>query len=139
MHSKGSYHNNPTNEVLRPLLTSAIFSDKCLAAAPTECDVCSARFSPLPQWHAPGNMWVAPCSYVRNLVSPKAFPTLVNKAVQEARQVYHWAEPGTQREPLVGQGRFANEHWVHTYPTVKPCDLYTIPWTWCSSVSKTQV
>lgn len=70
MHTKGSFHDNAGNRVLRRLLTKSIFSEACLGnTLDDECDVCSARFSPLPHWHAPGNMWVSSCCHVRNLLA----------------------------------------------------------------------
>jgi hypothetical protein len=47
LHSKGSFHPKPENEVLRPFLTSGALSRECLEL-PKSCNVCSSRMSPIP-------------------------------------------------------------------------------------------
>jgi hypothetical protein len=130
MHTKGSFHDSPQNTILRQFLTNAIFSDACLAFGTNddECDVCSARFSPLPHWHTPGNMWIATCGHVRKLLAPKEFTRAVSRVVHEATKTFHWRPPNHLSHN--GQDRYANEHWVHTHPQIKPCDLYTGDYLW---------
>jgi hypothetical protein len=124
IHSKGSFHDNEENTVLRRLLMNAVFSDACTSIKTDDsCNICSARFSPIPHWHSSGNMWMAQCDYIRNLIPPKSFRTYVDKAVAGACRRWHWEMP--PHPSLVGQERFANEHWVHTHPNVNPCDVYT--------------
>jgi hypothetical protein len=129
MHTKGSFHDSPQNTILRQFLTNAIFSDACLAFGnDDECDVCSARFSPLPHWHTSGNMWIATCGHVRKLLAPKEFPQEVSRVIHEATKTFHWGPP--KHPSHNGQDRYANEHWVHTHPQIKPCDVYTGDFSW---------
>ena len=46
LHSKGSFHPDENNDMLRRFLTEGALSDEC-AHLPNECDVCSSRMSPL--------------------------------------------------------------------------------------------
>jgi hypothetical protein len=115
IHSKGSFHDKPQNTVLRSFLTIGALSEDC-HSLPSQCDVCSSRMSPLPHPHTPGNMWLARCDYISKLADPyileddKRLPLLFKKQ--------NWCR---------GFGRYFFEHWVHSHPYVKPCDLYTNP------------
>jgi hypothetical protein len=61
LHSKGSFHPRFENDLLRRLLTRSVVSQQCNLEQNTKnltsefslCNVCSARFSPYPHWHAP--------------------------------------------------------------------------------------
>jgi len=108
LHSKGSFHNTPENEKFRRFLSNAALSDDC-RQLPAGCNICSARFSPLPHPHTPGNMWLARCSYVRHVVAPE---------ILEANMA---SRPGINY--CVGKDRYAYEHWVHSHPWAAPCDL----------------
>ena len=117
LHSKGSYHATAANERLRDFVTRAALSPAC-ADLPADCDVCSARMSPLPHPHTSGNMWLARCDYVARLFDPAARA--------------EGALPDEMREdgPCRGRGRYLDEHWVHSHPSVRPCDLYPGPFAW---------
>ena len=111
LHSKGSFHPDENNDMLRRFLTEGALSDEC-AHLPNECDVCSSRMSPLPHPHTSGNMWVARCSYINKLRDPYVLkngklPNIFN------------TDNGCK-----GFGRYFFEHWVHSHPSVRPCDLY---------------
>ena len=69
LHSKGSYHDSPSNTALRQFVSASPLSKEC-ANLPDQCNVCSTRMSPLPHPHSPGNMWLARCDYVMKLVDP---------------------------------------------------------------------
>jgi hypothetical protein len=130
LHSKGSFHPKPQNEILRQVLTKAVLSPDCFdhvtTAMPTTtngknsttlCNTCSFRMSPFPHQHTPGNMWLARCHYVRQLLRPSVFA--------ERMESYRpWVNESTNEEHCVGLGRFAAEHWLHTHPYNIPCDLY---------------
>ena len=93
---------------------------------PEFCNVCSAHFSPVPHFHTHGNIWAAKCSYVLKLVPPNVFAKEMEKVYNSAPAdlapiIQTW---GANQEHLMGRGRFANEHWVHSHPSVQPCDLY---------------
>jgi len=113
LHSKGSFHANPENDVLREFLTRGALSKEC-TFMPEECNVCSSRMSPVPHPHTPGNMWTAKCSYISKLMEPTLFKAKMNKLFSGDNSCR-------------GSGRYASEHWVHSHPSVKPCDLYTNP------------
>ena len=113
IHNKGSYHPHEKNDKFRRFLTRGALSDEC-ANMPLTCNVCSSRFSPYPHPHTSGNMWVAKCDYIRNLPDPTEF----------AEKMKGLQKPG-MRLMCVGQGRYTSEHWIHSHPAVKPCDLST--------------
>lgn len=125
MHTKGSFHTGTGNDHFRRFLTTAIFSRPCLTM-PEACNVCSARFSPLPHPHTSGNFWVSPCEYIRRLVAPCRFEAAMAAMVAQAPM-----EPHPNREPWhLGLERYAAEHWVHSHPLVSPCDVYDGAWMW---------
>jgi hypothetical protein len=112
LHSKGSFHDTPQNERLRSFLTKGALSKEC-ANLPESCNVCSSRMSPLPHPHTPGNMWLARCDYVANLIDPYA--------LQQGKLPVNFQG----NNPCRGFGRSFYEHWVHSHPSVMPCDLYS--------------
>ena len=69
-------------------------------------------------------MWLARCSYVKRLIAPPAF--------QKGMDAY-WGALGFDKggtllgTPWVGTGRYAMEHWVHSHPLVRPCDVSEKP------------
>lgn len=112
IHSKGSFHPKPSNTALRTFLTIGALSEDCYSL-PSQCDVCSSRMSPLPHPHTPGNMWLARCDYIAKLVDPY----ILNDNILPLKF--------QNKNPCRGFGRYFFEHWVHSHPHVKPCDLYT--------------
>lgn len=120
LHSKGSFHPSPLNDQLRKFDTLGALSYQC-STAPDTCNVCSSRFSPFPHPHAPGNMWLARCSYIKQLVDPMVFEQEMN--IVKRTTIGNIAVHPT----CLGTERFSAEHWVHSHPTIKPCDLYTNP------------
>eukprot|EP00284_Hemiselmis_tepida_P004757 CAMPEP_0174951002 /NCGR_PEP_ID=MMETSP1355-20121228/94619_1 /TAXON_ID=464990 /ORGANISM="Hemiselmis tepida, Strain CCMP443" /LENGTH=379 /DNA_ID=CAMNT_0016198641 /DNA_START=231 /DNA_END=1370 /DNA_ORIENTATION=- len=112
IHNKGSFHPSPDNTKMRRFLTRGALSREC-ANMPPYCNVCSSRMSPFPHPHTSGNMWAARCSYVAKLWKPMNFDTKMTGI---------WAGVGTI-DSCVGWGRYAAEHWVHSHPSVRPCDL----------------
>jgi hypothetical protein len=126
LHSKGSYHPSSDNDRLRQLLTMGALSDECATNTDsTVSNLCGFRVSPYPHPHVPGNMWLAHCSYVNNLLEPFVFHDEM-ETVQEklvGREYSHTA--------CIGTGRFSAEHWILSHPSVKPSDLYTnLNYTW---------
>ena len=116
IHSKGSLHNSDANNKLRRFLTRGALSEEC-AQLPDTCNVCSSRMSPMPHPHTSGNMWLARCEYVRRLPEPSKFAEMMSHHVEEMHVIHRncW--------PCFGLHRFAAEHWIHSHPSVKPCDL----------------
>ena len=116
IHSKGSFHHNEDKNRLRRFLTRGALSDEC-AHLPDTCNVCSSRMSPMPHPHALGNMWLARCEYVKRLPDPSKFEEMMFRHTEEI----HFLTEDCY--PCFGLGRFAAEHWIHSHPSVKPCDL----------------
>lgn len=122
LHSKGSYTATIDNGKLRRFLTSGALSNECATMPKDTCNVCSSRFSPVPHPHTSGNMWMAHCSYVKKLIDPEQF--------EEAMEGLQYGG-GYDFLACDGRGRYSAEHWIHSHPTVKPCDLYnSANFTW---------
>ena len=125
MHNKGSFHPSDANDKLRKFLTRGVLSEEC-ENMPSTCNICSSRMSPLPHPHTstPGNMWVAKCEYIKKLINPLKFEA---RMVEYAKFMnFKWVkDDGCQ-----GSGRYAAEHWVHSHPSVNPCDLSTSDYVW---------
>lgn len=118
MHAKGVFTNTPENARLRRFLTEGVLSDEC-RNLPDSCDVCSSRFSPLPHPHTSGNMWLARCSYVNRLANP-------NRIRLKMRYIGWSRLPSGEAERpwCSGRQRFADEHWIHSHPSGRFCDLH---------------
>ena len=115
LHSKGSFHPSPENTILRKFLTAGALSEEC-ALVGTQCNVCSTRFSPLPHPHTSGNMWLARCDYIRNLINPLQFEETMNSIYSPRTNTAQCK----RRQPwCVGLERYSAEHWVHSHPSVK--------------------
>ena len=136
IHNKGSYSNTLQNMALRDMhMRAQVRTDTCRHAVQEgTCNVCSARFSPLPHFHTSGNMWTAHCSYVKKLISPIEFERSMDGVMQalELQPILKkemfpcTGEDGMKDciEPhYVGLSRFCSEHWIHSHPTVVPCDV----------------
>jgi hypothetical protein len=135
LHSKGSFHAIAANDVMRRLLTEAALSQDCFNSVVTTrnysttdgdnsendpttlCNTCSFRMSPFPHLHTPGNMWSAQCTYVRHLLKPSVFSQRMDELYKP------WSSEPDSGKHCVGVGRFAAEHWLHTHPYNRPCDL----------------
>jgi hypothetical protein len=114
IHTKGSFSTHERNNILRKFITRGALSQEC-ANAPSHCNVCSSRMTPVPHPCTPGNMWLAKCNYIVKLIHPMNFTEAM------ANLFCGSSHP----EPCVGMGSYAAEHWVHSHPTVMPCDLST--------------
>lgn len=117
LHSKGSFHPSTKNDALRSFLTAGALSPECFNLPPA-CNLCGSRFSPGPHPHIPGNMWLARCSYIRQLMDPSLF--------EQAMNVANISNPSGLPH-CVGRGRYAAEHWVSSHPKAQPCDLSDDP------------
>lgn len=116
LHDKGSFSANWVNTLLRRDLLRGLSSKPCADAVEDDsCDVCSLRFSPAPHAHTPGNMWSARCEYVARLRSPREFRDLIDNGPKRTG-----CGPGGS---WCGLGRYAHEHWVHSHPSLRACDV----------------
>jgi len=118
LHSKGSSRDTPDNANLRKFLTIGALSKECASVDPSTCNVCSSRFSPLPHPHTSGNMWLARCDYVRQLIDPFDFEERMSEFTSNCTS--------NGRESCDGRIRFSAEHWIHSHPTVKVSFVFTI-------------
>ena len=108
----------PRCVALRKFLTRGALSEEC-SNMPSFCNFCSSRMSPLPHAHTSGNMWAARCEYVRKLMHPIQF---------EAKMAILY--PGYVNNSCIGTGRYSAEHWIHSHPSARPCDLSNDRFTW---------
>ena len=131
LHSKGSFHPSTVNDQLRKFLTRATLSQECASRIRSKndstCNVCSSRFSPAPHPHNSGNMWLAHCGYVQNLIDPIQFVDRM-KTVQWSTNSTHGVRKirvdKLKESSCLGNGRYSAEHWIHSHPSVKPCDVH---------------
>lgn len=136
IHNKGSFTDTPENAALREMhMKSQLRTHACHDAVHAgTCNVCSARFSPLPHFHTSGNMWTAHCSYVKDLISPADFEKRMDDvmvALKSDAVLMKEMFPCTNRHmifdciapPHIGLERYSYEHWIHSHPTVVPCDI----------------
>jgi hypothetical protein len=106
------------NRVVTTRNNSTTYDDNRENDPTTLCNTCSFRMSPFPHMHTAGNMWLAQCAYVRQLLKPSVFSERMNTIYRP------WASEPYSAESCVGVGRYAAEHWLHTHPYNRPCDLY---------------
>jgi hypothetical protein len=129
LHDKGSFHPSDRNDRLRIMLTKAVFSDACQTISADQCNICSARFSPLPHFHMAGNMWTAHCSYVRKLIHPRTFADKMDDLMDHVLSKNDTTIPKPtpfqiRQQYMVGLKRYALEHWLGSHPWLQPCDVY---------------
>jgi len=148
VHAKGSFTLNEKNERLRRVLTKGAFSDECtkmpryIPGNSETCNVCMGKFVGMPFHCSPGNMFVAECEYVKQLIPPKDFTKRKDevtsklwKMTQTELQMELGLEKklddgdwGTKwqfiRPSWVGTERYAMEHWMFSHPTIQPCDVF---------------
>jgi hypothetical protein len=117
LHSKGSFNPMEVNERLRRFQTRGELLEEC-ANLPSSCNVCSSRMSPIPHPHPSWNMWLAKCDYVQKLTN---LMTLKKKTKELRYSPNNGNKP--RNNACIGKGRFAAEHWIHSHPSVMPCDL----------------
>ena len=137
-HNKGSFHSSKANDDLRHMLTKSVFSEECLLmknpknnkTSPCNCNVCSARFSPLPHYHTSGNMWVTKCDYVSKLAPPNKFGEMMTESLRSAPPETFGNPAEKLSHAMVGRDRYASEHWVYSHPDVCPCDVYQGQFSW---------
>ena len=133
MHNKGSFHTFPRNELLRKMLTKAIFSLECLLLKtprdPTtnttsslrskesgcKCNICGARFSPDPYLYISGNMWVSHCSFVSKLMHPSKIESAMTEMFNSV-PVEKFGDIKDAKYGHNGTGRCSHEHWIATHP-----------------------
>jgi len=143
IHSKGSFTRTLKNELLRRVLTKAVFSDECVKMPKgKQCNVCMAKFLAMPFHCVLGNMFLAECDYINQLIPPKDFTAAKEKLM---RRLWNMTRPELQSELVlekelvdgdwrqnwqfqrpswVGTDRYAMEHWLTSHPRMQPCDVF---------------
>ena len=130
IHNKGSFHPSKDNDDLRIFVNHGIFGSNgeyCQAMPLEHCNVCGTRFSSVPHYHFPGNMWTASCDYIRQLIPPTDFGQKMESLLERPRMRDGVPKPSNRQLFLrwpVGRDRFSSEHWVGSHPRVQPCDIY---------------
>jgi len=114
------------------MLNKAVLSDQCQQILSNHnCNVCSARFSPIPFFHMTGNMWTAKCSYINQLIAPIEFEAKMDQFLEyvlamASRNDSTIPEPSDEiieGKYALGMKRWALEHWIGSHPSIKPCDV----------------
>jgi hypothetical protein len=118
MHNKGSKNSGMSQNIWRRISTLAMTSQLCLEPQDDQCNTCGLSYG----GYFFGNFWTAKCSYVSKLLSPNHFMHKKNHLSRIAMRNYthlDWNFHPTH----MGTGRYSNEHWVTSHPSVMPCDL----------------
>jgi len=131
----------------------AISSEECLIEMGTngmDCNTCSTQFQGFPAYY-PGNMWVADCDYIDDLIPPVDFEPRKKQITELMVEATHKVVPGnkidnrwimsfddgttlrfhnasrwqTERPSWIGMGHYAMEHWLGSHPGLKPCDVFS--------------
>jgi hypothetical protein len=130
IHNKGSFHPYPGNEAWRWHLTAAAVSKECLSNQ--ACNLCGLQFTPVWGSYIAGNMFVAPCDYIRRLVPARDFISNLTSIVTDMcrlQQQGHFMTTmykqakGRESRMFLGLERWAMELWPGSHPSVKPCDM----------------
>lgn len=153
IHSKGTYTHSWNNRILKKILMKAVSSEACLRDMGNngmDCNTCSSQFAGFPA-HYPGNMWVADCDYISELIPPEDFEqkksevaqrmmNATKRIVPDSTEDDRWKtelDDGTvltfktvakwmmDRPSWLGTQRYAMEHWLASSPRMKPCDAFS--------------
>jgi hypothetical protein len=135
LHNKGSFHSSRgSNERWRRHLTAAAMHEHCWNPPNDTCNVCGLQFWPVWNTFFPGNMWIAKCSYVRQLRPPTGFENQMDSVVKKAIELqkegrivnglYPHRKGGTEiYKGYFALERYALEHWIGSHPDLQPCDV----------------
>ena len=140
-------HNNINKNISYKLLkmsTKSVFTDECLLmgeddenndnnnideSSSCECNMCSGRFTPIPNYHTPGNIFISKCSYINQLMSPLDFENAMDFVLQnmssdrkeEQQKIFLQDESNSA---YLGTKEYSIYHWPFSHPNVCPCDIY---------------
>lgn len=133
VHNKGSHHASPINEVWRYLMTETLVKDECWDTNVTNtagdtCNACGLFLTTDWGLYFAGNVWTADCSYVKDLVPPTEHEAKARASVGDAflrRSVKQFQMEMKDVPPVwnLGIGRYANEWWIASHPSLHPCDF----------------
>jgi len=121
MHNKGSYNGGMRQHIWRRISTSAMTNQLCLEPQNDQCDGCGLSLLVFPEFIA-GNFWTAKCSYVSKLLDPRRYAAGKSRIRNMVRS--HYKHMDWKLHPVsLGTGRYSNEHWVVSHPSLRACDL----------------
>eukprot|EP00527_Entomoneis_sp_CCMP2396_P009482 CAMPEP_0198139280 /NCGR_PEP_ID=MMETSP1443-20131203/2622_1 /TAXON_ID=186043 /ORGANISM="Entomoneis sp., Strain CCMP2396" /LENGTH=411 /DNA_ID=CAMNT_0043801369 /DNA_START=140 /DNA_END=1372 /DNA_ORIENTATION=- len=136
IHSKGSLHDIDLNRKWRAPLTVAAMKPSCIEALQDSgengsCNTCGLQFYPLWAPMYPGNMFSAKCSYVQNLLPLSEFGLKITDVVNMTSNepeiwkhgLYERYYDEGHKVDIAGLGRYSNEQWIASHPSVRQCDL----------------
>lgn len=136
MHNKGSYHDwGGENTRWRSHLTQAVTTKECLQPVIEKCSVCGLLFFGAWALIFPGNFWVADCAYIRKLPPPPTFFVKMDDVFRQRQDkiqenpLYKIAFPDVVGIDSHGAGRYSQEHWIGSHPSLQPCVLTVDPLT----------
>jgi len=130
-------------------LTAAVTGRACIGAllheqpsnfSKTECNTCGLQFYPVWNLFFPGNFFAAQCSYIKQLIPPLDYANKMESIVRSTYQHsetysmnqsrhHKWvhdlykAQAPNDENGFNGLGKFSNEHWIGSHPSIKPSDL----------------
>lgn len=127
VHNKGSFHTYDTDLQgnWRKHMIRAVTGELCLRHM-NECSTCGLHFQPTWTPFYPGNFFVGRCDYVNLLIMPMEFQNrtasmLLERPAEMIGSIYE------EKDDRRGEGRFANEHWIGSHPSIFPCHVSTHP------------
>jgi len=76
----------------------------------------------------PGNMWIADCDYIRQLLPPSEIASKLDDVATEGFRLnltgqLKFEEIRELRADYFGLLRYSSEHWVGSHPSICPCDM----------------
>ncbi|GKY94299.1 hypothetical protein MPSEU_000395700 [Mayamaea pseudoterrestris] len=133
LHSKGSFHPRPENEVWRRILTDAALSERCYSNIGEKgCNLCGDKFLTLPTYFIPGNIFTVSCDYASQLTSLDTYDSAIMQVVKRffilrlrKQMSVNLYSPDAGRhsfEAVFGLGRYGAENWIGSHPDIRPCD-----------------
>ena len=153
VHNKGAYHPSPKNTRWRRYMTAAVTGKHCLQSVTTtamtttsqqesttqqqqqqqqqpesSCNICGLVATAIPWIHFTGNFFTARCSYIKELLPPE---TYVKELETNVVPIIHRMKTQGKLtfgmfpydDAYIGLGRFSNEHWPCSHPSVQLCDV----------------
>ena len=124
-HGADVFESNRTKTI-----TAHVLSKDCrLAQHDTSCNVCGSEFYALPFMSFLGNMFVAKCSYVKNLSSPRSFMAERRELagdvlMDELKKRLVTGFMNNLDSPYVlGVHQYSTRHWIGSHPDLVPCDV----------------
>jgi hypothetical protein len=138
VHNKGSFHFSVMNENWRKIMTEALVREECWNTLKNNCNTCGVFFTADKGIYFAGNVWTADCRYIKTLIPPNLFEAKSRAVAGDALLRYKMGQFQMKTKSVppicnIGIGRYANEWWLGSHPSLHPCDFsdsigsYTYP------------